>query len=81
MKKKIKAWAVIVPGTDEPFTDLGLDLKDENFNAGRRFILPQKKSIAEGLMKVNGLLSKQYKNFGFKIVPVEITYSIPKKTK
>lgn len=73
-KKKVKAWAVILPGTDMPFTDLGLNLKDENFNAGRRFILPELKSTAEGLLKVNGLLDKKNQNYGYKIVPVTITY-------
>lgn len=66
--KPIKAWAVILPGTKEPFTDLGLDQKSKD-GVCRRFILPQTKSGAEAVLRINNVT----KRHGYEIIPVLIT--------
>ncbi len=69
MKQKIlKAWALILPGTNEPYTDLGLDNKNL-FGRCRRFILPETKSGAQAIIKINGL-----HGLGYKVVSCKISF-------
>lgn len=65
-QKIIKGWAILLPSTGEPFTDLGLDEKGP-MGRCRRFIIPETKSGAEAIIKINNL-----QGCGYKIVKVEI---------
>lgn len=64
MKKKIKAFTVLVPGTKVPFAEVG--------RYGRYFVLlcdPDAKEQAEKL-------AEEYPKVNQVVVPVEITYEI-----
>lgn len=65
--KKIKAWVVLVPATNKPLSNLGLDDRAK-FGHCRRFILPETKSGAQAMIKTNKLQRR-----GCKIVPVLIS--------
>ena len=67
--KVVKAWAVICPGSNEPYADLGA--------YGRHYVLlcdPDAKKQAERMSKV-------YPEGHQIVIPCTISFTIPKKTK